>query len=235
LPLIRVELQRRKRPWSGPLIHDSNQVLYLPFDHDDGVKARDRSGHNEHGTIYNATHVAGKIAYGLSFDGIDNRVMGVGTRLNLQEISVAAWFKPTGNPKIDNAIFATNPCGVNTAIETKWDTVNDQAGFHYGHKVGWQTNTFLGVGVKIDKWHHYAFTFKDGVIKLYINGNLFNTITNPNIPIQYLEGYEGWAAGTLTTENGCAWNASRGIIDEIRIYNRVLSQAEIRKLMNRRF
>jgi len=74
MPLYRAELLAKKPLRYAALIHDVSQVLYLPFDWDDGSKARDRSGCNNHGTIYGATLTAGKIGMGRKFDGIDDYI-----------------------------------------------------------------------------------------------------------------------------------------------------------------
>ena len=88
-------------------------------------------------------------------------------------------------------------------------------------------NTEIPSGV----WHHAAATFDGGVWKLYLNGNL------------EAEGDTGGQAPSpdadRNTTYGSAMNASGtaagfflGVMDEVRVWNRARTQAEIRSGMN---
>jgi len=96
MPLYRAELLAKKPLRYAALIHDVSQVLYLPFDYDDGSYARDRSGYNNTGTIYGTTRVAGKIGGALDFDGVDDYVeVADNPSLRPASITMTAWVKTT--------------------------------------------------------------------------------------------------------------------------------------------
>lgn len=73
-------------------------------------------------------------------------------------------------------------------------------------------------------WHHIALTWNAGVVSMYINGNLTNTITNStgftdDTFANFVIGANGGTAG------GEAFN---GRIDELKIFNTAMTVDEIR-------
>ena len=95
-------------------------------------------------------------------------------------------------------------------------------------KVKWHLNIY-GEGitqsvksVNDNIWHHLIGTYDGSILKLYIDGLLDSTddspgsCSNPNINFQIGR----WVGGSSQYFNG--------LIDEVRIYNRVLSAEEIR-------
>jgi len=227
LPLIQAELQRRKWPWSGPLIHDLSQVLYLPFDHDDGSYARDRSSYDNHGTIYGATRVAGKVGSALSFDGVDDYVeVPDDPSLHITDaITVEAWVYPK-SLKTDNFI-----------IDKRKPVAGDWFLEIYVDRIGWSIyfTTFgrkdlrVGTGkITTGKWHHLVGTYDNALssenMKAYINAELVGTWDNPGDTIDT-------TTNSLQLQREYRFPA---LIDEVRVYNRALSAAEIQRLMNMR-
>src|SRR4030095_9278626 len=75
----------------------------------------------------------------------------------------------------------------------------------------------------LNTWKHAAMTYDGTSVRLYINGTLISTVagahTTTNNPLEF--GH--WSVG------GEYWN---GLIDEVRLYTRALSQAEIQTDMN---
>jgi hypothetical protein len=59
-------------------------------------------------------------------------------------------------------------------------------------------------------------------LRFYVDGVLKNTITGPNQPIQ--QGNQNLRIGASNAQDSEFFN---GMIDEVRIYNRALSAAEI--------
>lgn len=86
-----------------------------------------------------------------------------------------------------------------------------------------QTLSYRG-HIEDDQWHHYVMTYDDDTLKCYLDGVL--------LAAQY-KGYN--SAGTFSGEQvrvGSSMNpiynrALDGAVDDIRIYNRVLSHAEV--------
>jgi len=227
LPLIRAELQRRRLPRPGPLLHDLSQVLYLPFDHDDGSYARDRSGYDNHGTVYGATRIAGKVASALSFDGVDDYVRGTlaaGIPTVMTTLFWLKWVKKTGN--------WVHPIGL--GITHEWTFYIYEPGRVFKFKVqpaGEAVIVEMGVGtLSEDTWYHVALMYDGSKYVMYLNGVL-NTSSVAGPPSFTNDNFTIGNAGDLTPPPGTAF---KGIIDEVRVYNRALSATEIQRLMNMR-
>jgi len=228
MPLYRAELLAKKPLRYAALIHDVSQVLHLPFDYDDGSKARDRSGYNNHGTIYGPVEVAGKIGMARSFDGTDDYV-GIPHDASLDlptALTAMAWVK-------------RKTTGVLHGIFSQWETLRrwwlrilagNRLEFCFSEDGTWDRyDTLLSVATIGTEWTHIVVTFDNGLIKLYINGKLDN---------QKLSTYTSIFTGVDVTRIGYGYieyDPFDGIIDEVRICNRPLSLDEIRMLMDRRF
>ena len=82
----------------------------------------------------------------------------------------------------------------------------------------------IGPGIQDNKWHYVSGTWDGKVISLYIDGELETS---------------GKCDGKLKRSNQSVHIGSRlaserfltGVVDEVRIYNRALTQAEIKKDM----
>ncbi|MDJ1502977.1 LamG domain-containing protein [Xanthocytophaga agilis] len=83
-------------------------------------------------------------------------------------------------------------------------------------RMGTPTNIAAGT-LALNQWQHFVFTYSAGTGKLYKNSNLVvsKTMTAP-------VAWTGFFIGSTT-----AANAIRGKIDEVRLYERALSEADI--------
>ena len=83
--------------------------------------------------------------------------------------------------------------------------------------------------VQDDRWHHVAGTMaKSGsgyIYSIYVDGKLDNSITS-SVGLPATSG--GWAIGVRS--NG-TW-PYQGVIGDVRIFDRVLSPSQVRKLYN---
>ena len=203
-------------------IANAELVGYWKFDEGSGNVAYDLSDYTNDGAINGGPEwVAGKIGAALEFDGSDDYVdCGNDSSLNINDkITVAAWVKTTSTAH-----------GYFVSKGTAWDEIG-----HYA--IGQEYNTPLtfqveiagsGGAVELDsnvavndgQWHHIASTYDDPVIKVYIDGVEENTMTGSN-------ALTGSAVGGLTIGQRGSGNIIGGIIDEVRIYNRALTEPEI--------
>ena len=72
----------------------------------------------------------------------------------------------------------------------------------------------------LNTWTHLAVTFGAGTLRLYVNGVQVGT--------QVVSGSLVTSANPLTIGGNGVWSEwFAGLIDEVRIYNRALTQAEI--------
>ena len=80
--------------------------------------------------------------------------------------------------------------------------------------------------ILIGNWYHFAVTIDEEQMKMYINGNLEETAA---VSGDVFTEAGALKFGTVTIPH---WRAFDGLLDEVRIYNRSLSQQEIQEDMD---
>jgi len=227
MPLYRAELLAKKPLRYAALIHDVSQVLYLPFDWDDGSYARDRSGHGFHGTIHGAARVGGKIGMALSFDGIDDKVdCGSVAALRPSQFTLLVWAKWFEKPSVlgyyptvASRVEATRGYGILSEPSV------DRIRFQVADGTTWyQIDT--PYSITLNRWYYLGLTFDGSIMKGYVDLSLIGSIS---AAIAYLAGTHFQVGASYGYGN-----YFKGVIDEPRFFNRVLSLAEMRMLMYRR-
>ena len=208
---------------------ESGLVGYWPLDGD----ATDASGTGLHGTINgNVVPTTDRFGYADSamlFPGATNSYIELGDPAELQitgAMTLAAWVR------IDS--YETNGRIIARIGSTRSYSLNVE-GEQYGHVGAFQVAA-AGDDLRIvttadridfgpDEWFHIAGTFEPSVaMKIYINGELDNTLTD-NIPdTQFI-------ANTVRIgKSGYTWGQFPGSIDEVRVYDRALSADDIYEL-----
>ena len=201
-------------------------VGYWKFDEGAGTTATDASGNGNTGTLLNgptySTDRPAPISFinpnSLSFDGADDYVQVANeANFDLNQLSVAIWIKVNAFDKQYQAII--------TKGDSAWrlhrnNNTNNLAFGTSGLTTG--DGDLQGtVNVNDGQWHHVAAVY-DGTKKyLYIDGALnvstpaTGTINQNNSPVLIGENAEA---------TGRQWN---GLLDDVRVYNRALSAAEV--------
>ncbi len=82
--------------------------------------------------------------------------------------------------------------------------------------------------LSLREWHHLVLTYDDNEISLYIDGKLENR-ANKKFHSHFLRGDSVMVGNSANTKNSRYLN---GNVDDINIYNKVLSQEEINALFN---
>jgi len=194
-------------------------VAYYPLDGD----VTDASGNGNDGVIMgDPGFVDGVAGQALDLDGDGDYIdCGAAEMLGMQEtnaMTAASWVTIRSIPAAWSAIVAKG--------EYSWriSNANMDPRFHFGITIWNAPDTFGTDGVTavgLDEWHHVAGTFDGANINLYVDGVLDINVTTTE-PIGANE------ANVLIGENpesaGRYWD---GLIDEVVIYNRALSDAEI--------
>jgi hypothetical protein len=217
--------------WSDYASNSSGTVLWLPMDEGSGTTARDFSGNGNNGQVYNGTSVAGRYGNALSFNGIDNYVqVPDSSSLHITTaLTITAWIKTTGsgmtfrNRIVDKWGSNNQGGGWNLNI---WDS-SGKLGFEQRY---WNGSQMFGTGlqgntvVTDNAWHFVCATLDSGTAtaKLYVDGRLDAQSTSFTNPL--LSNNENLAIGAFSVSN---YNLFNGITDEVQIYNRALSAAEI--------
>jgi len=194
-------------------------VAYYAFEND----TQDSSGNSLNGTaIGNTNFVAGATGLAIEFDGVDGYVdCGNNSSFDItEEITLAAWVNTSDSGNSENNPFITK--GDHT-YAIKHSTDNNIQFFIYDG--GWFTVN-AGVDSSFDgDWRHVAGTYDGSELKIYIDGGIKATTTHEGT---IDTGTDNLAIGTNTEETDRFYN---GAIDEVRIYNRALSTAEMLYIM----
>ncbi|MCD6229962.1 MAG: DUF2341 domain-containing protein, partial [Candidatus Diapherotrites archaeon] len=195
------------------------------FSEGSGSVARDSSGNGNDGTLANGpVWVAGKFGNGLQFDGVDDKVITQNYDYAANSpISVALWFYSSVN---------SNSYG--DSYSSLVDHAPDgNSGLWFGagvgsnvNKLGMYTGSTYIVGsteYSLGNWHYAVFTYDGTTATIYLdgvfNGSAVSTTSGSNRPF-YIGGLGGW------------YGRFKGLIDEVKIYDRALSQAEIQDHFN---
>jgi len=164
--------------------------------------------------------VDGYFGKGLSFDGVDDAVYFspiYATTGNTTKFTVVAWIKTSSNLEWQT-ILGSWGCGWNVLAVHYGKLLYS----YYLDRVG--TLYFTGqTYINDNKWHMVTLVYNTfNNIRLYVDGRFDN-----NVPTSSSSGGPVGPFYRIGT-NGCGYFP--GIIDEVRIYNRALSEEEIKAL-----
>ena len=191
-------------------------VAYYPVNGD----ANDESGNGNDGTVYGATLTTdrfGDADSAYSFDGVDDLVEVPDNPIFhfTDQMTVAAWVKPLEAGTIINKWYALDSFNLSIGNGISRFTVAFPGG-------DWGQSETVSAPASMGTWTHVAGVFDGENMFLYINGQLAvsqaasGTIQDSDRPI--------------SIGNHPSWDAFEGIIDEVYIYNRALSEAEVSQL-----
>lgn len=200
----------------------SGLIAYWKFDETSGATiAADSSGNGNHGALNSmdpaSDWVPGRVGNALDFDGSDDRV----------EVLASASINDLGNRTVCFWSYPRVLGGSNRIIVSKYDN---------SFNVGWDVyqngsaTSMGGVGYNEtasstdNVWQHYCTTRSGSTLTIYKNG-----VIVPGATGAY--GSAGSdAAYNLYIGRDNSGDPFNGMIDELRIYNRVLTLTEIQAL-----
>ncbi len=199
-------------------------VSHWKFDEGSGTTAADSSVNGNNGNIIGATWATGKSGSGLSFDGNDYVIRtnpSAGLKPSL-EVATAAWIKMSATDTGGAEIVSM---GDSYAIRVQ---TNGNIQFFYYNGTTWKSIITTGVNVRDGVWHHIVGQKTSAALQIYVDGISKASISNTGT-ITYTLG-TGLFIGRHG--NGDTIYDFTGIIDDVRIYNRALSNQEVLELYN---
>ncbi len=208
---------------------------YWKFDETSTGTAQDVSGHNNNGT-----HVTGG-GFGISTDvpttsftntrslSFDDDYVSVpdDASLDVTNITISFWVKPSGGAQTDGAAFV---CKGNGAGGEVWCMDVNTSNFRFYFWKGGVAYTSVSTSTIGSDWKHVAATYDGSSAVLYIDGTAEDT--------------DAHGVGNLDTNNHIVSIGARqsgsgdydlefdGYIDDVRVYNRALSSTEVTELAN---
>jgi concanavalin A-like lectin/glucanase superfamily protein/PASTA domain-containing protein/Big-like domain-containing protein len=215
-------------PAAGP-------VLALSFNELSGTAASDSSGNGNNGTIVGATRVTGQVGFGgaLQFDGVSSIVnIAHSASLALSSgMTLEAWVNPSANAGSGpNDGWRTvimkerSTTGLAYALYGNDGDSNPSRPAGYIRNSSADKEAAAGPALPLGVWTHLAVTYDGTTLRLYVNGVLRSSLTASGgiaastAPLRI-------GGNTVFSVPGTEYFA--GLIDEVRIYNRALSAAEI--------
>jgi hypothetical protein len=194
-------------------------VAAYSFNEGTGVQAKDASGQGNTGTLTNATWSAtGKYGAALSFNGTSAWVtVADAAALHLTTgMTLEAWVRPTSGTGWRTAILKEMAGGLAWSLYT---ANNASRPVGYAH-VGGDIPVTGTAAVPTNAWTHVALTYDGAALRLFVNGTQVSTTD--------LAGPMPASTNPLRIGGNSVWGEYfKGLIDEVRIYNRPLSPSEI--------
>jgi hypothetical protein len=203
-------------------------VAAYSFNEGSGATVNDSSGKGNSGTISGATWTAaGRFGGALAFNGTNSWVtVNDSSSLDLTNaMTLEAWVRPFGPTSWQAAIIKeqASDFAYGLYVNTDQDQSSGVANIN-GGDVAVNDPSEDGQ-VPMNTWTHLTTTYDGSILRLYENGILLNQASSP--------GKIAVSSGPLRIGGDSIWGEYfNGLIDEVRVYNRALSQTEIQADMN---
>ncbi len=216
-------------PPPPPPVNPALPVLSLNFDEASGNAIDSASGLV--GTVSGATRVAGVRGNALSFDGVNDVVtVPDAAALDLTTgMTLAAWVNMGARDGWETIILKENVGNYSYALYAQdGGTVQGGSPEPSGNvTLAGRNETLLGqAALGAGTWVHLATTYDGTTQRLFVNGvEVSNNAVTGTIDV---------GAGALRIGGNSVWAGEyfQGLIDEVRIYNRALTAAEINAVRN---
>ena len=197
-------------------------VAWWKFDETNGTVAYDSSGNGNDGNLSGGlTWTTGKIGGALSFDGVNDlvRVNGNWPSSNSPR-AISVWFF-TNNTHRGNIFTFGDGARINTRFSVLTN-YGENGNLHFcgqGNDVGLGSMTF-------NQWRHLCVTYSSNLINAFVDNQLFASVSknlNTDGSMPLIVG-----SNSLTRDD----EFFSGKLDDLRVYDRALSAAEVQALYN---
>lgn len=202
-------------------------VGWWRFDEGSGTVAKDSGGNGNDGTVYGATWVDGKYGNASSFDGVNDYV----------KVDNNAALQITGNLTIAFWVNIVSLSADMVPVDKHWGgeyfvklLATGALQFAHGAPGNAEELTILPAGsITAGSWIHIAVVRNTSTTQLtaYKNGVAGS-------PVSYTKTPTASTQDVYIGMEDAAYNPFYGAIDEVRIYNRALSQDEIQTLFQKK-
>ncbi|MDP7399624.1 MAG: LamG domain-containing protein [Lentisphaeria bacterium] len=191
---------------------DEGLLLHYLFEWGDETVAQDRRGGNRHGQIHGAVREASEDGYVLKLDGKNDHLeVPDSPALSPGKFTLEVWAKPSESPV---PLIASSGNKLYAVILDK----NSQKEYD------------LSAPAELDAWSHFALTYDRDWLRIYVNGE-----PKEYRPVKAADGGESAIPYTARPVNiGRSfyldtWTYFAGTIAEVRMYDRALGAATIKK------
>lgn len=211
--LFEAEIAADKSPREGP-------VAAYTLNENEGTSVQDISGDGHTGAIEGAEWTEGKYGRGLKFDGEAEDVLSIPASEELDltdEFTLEAWIRPENESEFGH-LFVKEDAAEEDAAYVVTDH-HSQLGVYLGEPEvkSWSLEGSLA----LNAWIHIAVTDDGYDVRTYLNGELVETAEASPV---------AGTNGKLRIGGSQIWGPEsnfNGKIDEARIFDRALSEAQI--------
>ncbi len=199
-------------------------VLAFGFNENSGTTLNDASGLLNNGTATNTTWTTGKFGSALSFNGTSSWVtVNNAAALNLtNRMTLEAWVYPTTTSGWRTVIMR-DP-SANYYLDSSNGSYTG-SGPSAGVNNGTNQDVYGSSGLPLNTWSHLAATWDGTTLRVYVNG--------AQVASKAISQAIVASTSPLRIGGNATWGEFfAGKIDEVRVYNRALSQSEIQLDMN---
>jgi len=208
--------------WQSPLTFGTAELAGLigwwKFDETEGTTAADSSGNGNDGSLQGDPvwrPNMGKIAGALEFDGSGDYVkIDDESEFDIiGQITISAWVNIASIPAEWTAIV--------TKGDSAWRLSTESADRRFHFAIGGSTWLNGQERVSANEWHHIVSVYNGRQMRTYIDGKL--DVSKPCNEGIRSNGYPVYI-GENAEQTGRFWH---GLIDDVRIYNYALKEADI--------
>ncbi len=203
----------------------NNMIAYYPLN----GNGYDLSDHGNNGTIYNATSVPGMHGSALYFNGYSSYVSipDNSSFTFTNGLSISAWIRPEAKD-MWYRIVSKEAITTTTIPQNEWQLGMSMAGgLYFGVEQGSDQFYINGSGqIALNTWIHVTGTWDGSTMRIYLNGILQSEIVHATPPINRSTN------NVYIGMSGDSRYYFKGIIDELMIFNRGLTPAEVDSIYN---
>jgi uncharacterized repeat protein (TIGR01451 family) len=204
----------------------ANMVAWYPGD----GNANDIQGGNNGSLQNGATFAAGEVGQAFSFDGVDDQVV-VPHNANQNtgsQITIDAWVNPSSLGHGRTLLQKRSAANIGGYVfETTAQPLGNNNGLQWVIMIGGVFSSLQTPAnvLTVNAWQHVAATYDGATMRIFVNGvevaskaqtGAIDATTDPLVIGRNVVTADDW----------------QGLIDEVELYNRALSPAEIQSIVN---
>nr|MBA3845830.1 hypothetical protein [Planctomycetota bacterium] len=213
---------------------DPGLVGYWKLDEGAGATLRDRSGNGRHCAVVGAPRWIADTPSGptfqnpagMEFSGGAQGAVGRRPLIAVDDWTLAAWMRPSVLPQVEAFVVYVGDDNGGYGFSLGGNGTNNAVLYGLYGQIAWMPTGYTVAAAGV--WHHVAMRRSAGTVGFWVDGvQTANTYAaTPNAPTDdFTIGYQ-WNYGGRDFA---------GAIDDVRVYDRPLTVAEIRNLANGRY